>query len=145
MQVGFLICDPSVEKPTLLKDKFWDEVIPTELAYTVGSQMFRAEEFKGSAEVTLEKNISDTTRASAIFHTDEEHNFKKRKYSIDTIYESIRTIRDRKKERLIDRVLHRDLNVNGQQDTFSLPGKSSQCPVTGRLSGMEVRDAFGLE
>ena len=33
-QVGFLICDPTVEKPDLLKDKFWDQVIPDQLPYT---------------------------------------------------------------------------------------------------------------
>ena len=33
-QVGFLICDPTVAKPDLLKDKFWDSVIPSQLPYT---------------------------------------------------------------------------------------------------------------
>ena len=28
VQVGYLICDPLVEKPDLLKDKFWSQVIP---------------------------------------------------------------------------------------------------------------------
>ena len=31
-QVGFLICDPTVAKPDLLKDKFWD--FPSQLPYT---------------------------------------------------------------------------------------------------------------
>ena len=33
-QVGFLICDPTGAKPDLLKDKFWDSVIPSQLPYT---------------------------------------------------------------------------------------------------------------
>ena len=53
IQVGFLICDPAVENPDLLKDKFWSEVIPSELPYTVGYENYKVEEFKGSAEMTI--------------------------------------------------------------------------------------------
>ena len=52
-QVGFLIVDPVVEKPDLLKDKFWDEIIPQEMLYTVGSVGDRGTEFQGSAEIAL--------------------------------------------------------------------------------------------
>jgi hypothetical protein len=34
MQVGFLISDPIVEKPDLLKDKFWNEIIPQARVHT---------------------------------------------------------------------------------------------------------------
>ena len=37
-QVGYMICDPTVEKPDLLKDRFWDEIIPQDLLYSVGSE-----------------------------------------------------------------------------------------------------------
>ena len=33
-----MICDPTVEKPDLLKDRFWDEIIPQDLLYSVGSE-----------------------------------------------------------------------------------------------------------
>lgn len=38
------------EHPELLKDQFWDEVVPKELPYTVASEHYRREEPKGSAE-----------------------------------------------------------------------------------------------
>ena len=60
LQVGFLTCDPTVEKPELLKDKFWNEIIPSDIPYTVGSEAYKAEEFKGSAEMTLD--LKDTEK-----------------------------------------------------------------------------------
>lgn len=38
------------EHPELLKDQYWDEVVPRELPYTVASEHYRREEPKGSAE-----------------------------------------------------------------------------------------------
>lgn len=38
------------EHPELLKDQYWDEVVPKELPYTVASEHYRREEPKGSAE-----------------------------------------------------------------------------------------------
>lgn len=36
--------------PELLQDKFWNEVVPDELPYTVASENYRKYEPKGSAE-----------------------------------------------------------------------------------------------
>jgi len=38
------------EHPELLKDQYWDEVVPKDLPYTVASEHYRREEPKGSAE-----------------------------------------------------------------------------------------------
>lgn len=38
------------EHPELLQDKFWNEVVPDELPYTVASENYRKYEPKGSAE-----------------------------------------------------------------------------------------------
>lgn len=38
------------EHPELLKDQYWDEVVPKELPYTVASEHYRRNEPKGSAE-----------------------------------------------------------------------------------------------
>lgn len=38
------------EHPELLKDQFWEEVVPKDLLYTVGSEYYRRYEPKGSAE-----------------------------------------------------------------------------------------------
>ena len=48
-----------VEKPELLKDKFWNEIIPSDMPYTVGAQPYKAQEFKGSAEMTLDVKEGD--------------------------------------------------------------------------------------
>ena len=42
-QVGFLICDPTVAKPDLLKDKFWDSAIPSQLPYTKVASLYLAD------------------------------------------------------------------------------------------------------
>lgn len=38
------------EHPELLKDQFWDDVVPKDLPYTVASEHYRREEPKGSAD-----------------------------------------------------------------------------------------------
>lgn len=38
------------EHPELLKDQYWEEVVPKDLPYTVASEHYRKEEPKGSAE-----------------------------------------------------------------------------------------------
>lgn len=38
------------EHPELLKDQYWDEVVPKDLPYTVASEQYRREEPAGSAE-----------------------------------------------------------------------------------------------
>lgn len=38
------------EHPELLKDQYWEEVVPKELPYTVASEHYRRHEPKGSAE-----------------------------------------------------------------------------------------------
>lgn len=88
IQVGFLIVDPIVEKPDLLKDKFWDEIIPQEMLYTVGSVGDRGTEFQGSAEITL--NVEEADR---IYSDKSFNNFglRRRVNSNETIYESIRS------------------------------------------------------
>lgn len=45
-----IVDEMHMEHPELLKDQFWDEVVPKELLYTVGSEHYRRFEPKGSAE-----------------------------------------------------------------------------------------------
>lgn len=61
------------EHPELLKDQYWDEVVPKDLPYTVGSEHYRREEPKGSAEFykvkesdALYANISNNRRKSIV-------------------------------------------------------------------------------
>lgn len=39
------------EHPELLKDQYWEEVVPKDLPYTVASEHYRRDEPKGSAEM----------------------------------------------------------------------------------------------
>ena len=59
IQVGFLICDPLVTKPELLRDRFWSTSIPAQMPYTKAAEAFKKEEYKGSAEVYLKVKESD--------------------------------------------------------------------------------------
>jgi len=53
-QVGYMIVELDDSTPELLKDRYWDEIIPKEIPYTVAAEKFKKEEFKGSAEETVE-------------------------------------------------------------------------------------------
>ena len=59
IQVGFLICDPLVTKPELVRDRFWSTSIPAQMPYTKAAEAFKKEEYKGSAEVYLKVKESD--------------------------------------------------------------------------------------
>lgn len=51
MQAAYMIVDEMHEEhPELLKDQYWDEVVPKDLPYTVASECYRRAEPKGSAE-----------------------------------------------------------------------------------------------
>ena len=90
IQVGFLMTDPTVEKPELLRDKFWAEILPPELPYTVGSRPAKQSEFPGSAEIFLEVKEEEKLYT-------EVSGSRPRKYSglallkRENVYESIRS------------------------------------------------------
>ena len=97
IQVGYMICDPAVQKPDLLKDKFWESVIPKEMLYSVGSDGYGkilSPEFRGSAEVALDDKLEESetgygeTRYQEAGMTSE---LMRRRVSNTTLYESIRT------------------------------------------------------
>ena len=96
IQVGFLMSDPTVEKPELLRDKFWDEILPPELPYTVGSRADKQSEFRGSAEIFLE--VKDEEKVYSDPGPEEvSGSSEQRKYSglallkRENVYESIRS------------------------------------------------------
>lgn len=60
------------EHPELLKDQYWEEVVPQELPYTVASEHYRRSEPKGSAE-TYKVKPSDAMYANII--TSKRQNF----------------------------------------------------------------------
>ncbi|XP_055621338.1 bestrophin-2 [Toxorhynchites rutilus septentrionalis] len=51
IKASYMIVDEMhAEHPELLKDQYWEEVVPKDLPYTVASEHYRREEPKGSAE-----------------------------------------------------------------------------------------------
>jgi bestrophin, other len=50
-QAAYMIVDEMHEEhPELLKDQYWEEVVPKDLPYTVAAEQYRRKEPKGSAE-----------------------------------------------------------------------------------------------
>ena len=62
-QVGYLIVEHE-ESPELLQDKYWDMTIPQDIPYTIAAEKYKAEEFVGSAEATLQIKESDKVYGS---------------------------------------------------------------------------------
>ena len=91
------MCDPTVEKPELLRDKFWEDVVPPHLPYTVGAQRYRQPEFRGSAELFLRVKDDDKLYAESPPAPREPSECRNRKHSgfallkKENLYESIRS------------------------------------------------------
>lgn len=73
------------EHPELLKDQYWDEVIPKDLPYTVASEQYRKEEPKGSAEHYKVKD-SDALYANVMLGTQIHSHVHHRKSHQDDMY-----------------------------------------------------------
>ena len=155
--MGFLICDPEVEKPDLLKDKFWSEVIPSELPYTIGSEIYKAEEFKRSAEMALnirneEKLYSDGSIIYAGLSSLGQPNLKRRTFSKETVYESIWTAdsKNTKRGKLVEIILKRNDKKRKTQiqqkrkDPKDDPTRTIASSSTIKLSGADIREANRL-
>ena len=61
--MGYLIVEHD-ESPELLQDKYWDMTIPQDIPYTIAAEKYKAEEFVGSAEATLQIKESDKVYGS---------------------------------------------------------------------------------
>lgn len=73
------------EHPELLKDQYWDEVVPKDLPYTVASEQYRREEPKGSAEHYKVKD-SDALYANVILGPQIHNHVQHRKTHQDDMY-----------------------------------------------------------
>ena len=73
------------EHPELLKDQYWDEVVPKDLPYTVASEQYRREEPKGSAEHYKVKD-SDALYANVMLGTQIHNHVQHRKTHQDDMY-----------------------------------------------------------
>lgn len=73
------------EHPELLKDQYWDDVVPKDLPYTVASEQYRREEPKGSAEHYKVKE-SDALYANVLLGTQVHNHNQHRKSHQDDMY-----------------------------------------------------------
>uniref|UniRef100_A0A069DWF1 Bestrophin homolog n=1 Tax=Panstrongylus megistus TaxID=65343 RepID=A0A069DWF1_9HEMI len=68
IKAAYMIVDEMHEEhPELLKDQYWDEVVPRDLPYTVASEHYRKHEPKGSAEFYKVKQ-SEALYANLVHH-----------------------------------------------------------------------------
>ncbi|XP_065349859.1 bestrophin-4 [Cloeon dipterum] len=66
IKAGYMIVDEMHEEhPELLKDQYWEEVVPRDLPYTVASEHYRRDEPKGSAQLYRVKE-SDAVYANML-------------------------------------------------------------------------------
>ncbi|XP_023339172.1 bestrophin-4 [Eurytemora carolleeae] len=72
IQVSYLIVDQLHQThPPLIKDQFWDNVVPDELPYTVAAEQFRCEPYAGSAaEVEVGAEQSEFVNLETIAEED---------------------------------------------------------------------------
>lgn len=87
------------EHPELLKDQYWDEVVPKDLPYTVASEQYRREEPKGSAEHYKVKD-SDALYANVMLGTQIHNHVQHRKTHQDDMYADYVSARHRTRRNL---------------------------------------------
>ena len=98
IQVGFLISDPTVAQPDLLKEGLWSGAMPRTLPYTKAAETFKKDEFKGSAEVHLKVKESDKIYSDMSLYGSLNARMVDTE-SFDGIYETINTTTRRNQKR----------------------------------------------
>ncbi|XP_021963480.1 bestrophin-3 [Folsomia candida] len=85
LQVGYLIVDGMhKEIPELLKDQYWDEIVPPELPHTVASEAYKESPFEGSTSnvIVSEKNAAVMPPSDPALHASaSSHNLLKTSHS----------------------------------------------------------------
>lgn len=95
LKAGYMIVDEMHEEhPELLKDQYWDEVIPKDLPYTLASEQYRKEEPKGSAEHYKVKE-SDSLYANVILGTHHNHSQHRKTHQDDMYADYVSCFRSR--------------------------------------------------
>lgn len=126
IKAGYMIVDEMHEEhPELLKDQYWDDVVPKDLPYTVASEQYRKEEPKGSAEHYKVKE-SDALYANVMLGTQIQSHGQHRKTHQDDVYadyESVDTpLVERKKNGWFQRQITRVGSIRSSSTTYSSGG-----------------------
>ncbi|XP_076286505.1 bestrophin family protein [Lasioglossum baleicum] len=124
IKAGYMIVDEMHEEhPELLKDQYWDEVVPKDLPYTVASEQYRREEPKGSAEHYKVKE-SDALYANVMIGTTIHNHVQHRKNQDDMYadYESVDTPLVERRKNWLQRQITRMGSVRSSSTTYSSGG-----------------------
>ncbi|XP_026671178.1 bestrophin-3 isoform X2 [Ceratina calcarata] len=125
IKAGYMIVDEMHEEhPELLKDQYWDEVVPKDLPYTVASEQYRREEPKGSAEHYKVKE-SDALYANVLLGTQLHNHVQHRKTHQDDMYadyESVDTPLVERRKNWLQRQITRMGSVRSSSTTYSSGG-----------------------
>ncbi|XP_043263083.1 uncharacterized protein LOC122403557 [Colletes gigas] len=125
IKAGYMIVDEMHEEhPELLKDQYWDEVVPKDLPYTVASEQYRREEPKGSAEHYKVKE-SDALYANVMLGTQIHNHVQHRKPHQDDMYadyESVDTPIVERRKNWLQRQITRMGSVRSSSTTYSSGG-----------------------
>ncbi|GLV33970.1 Bestrophin 2 [Carabus blaptoides fortunei] len=118
IKAAYMIVDEMHEEhPELLRDQYWEEVVPKDLPYTVASEHYRREEPKGSAELYKVKQ-SDAVYANlgSVRH----HSRKMPPDDMYADYESVDTpIVERRKNNWFTRQITRMGSVRSASTAYS--------------------------
>jgi bestrophin, other len=112
-QASYMIVDEMHEEhPELLKDQYWEEVVPKDLPYTVASEHYRRHEPKGSAE-TYKVKESDAVYANIMP--------AKRSLNDDVYadYESVDTPMVERRKNWFSRQMHRMGSMRSSSTAYS--------------------------
>ncbi|CAO1321326.1 unnamed protein product [Diamesa serratosioi] len=117
IKASYMIVDEMHEEhPELLKDQYWEEVVPKDLPYTVASEHYRRHEPKGSAE-TYKVKESDAVYANIMPG--------KRSMTNDDVYadyESVDTPMVERRKNWFSRQMHRMGSMRSSSTAYSSGG-----------------------
>ncbi|XP_052122189.1 bestrophin-2 isoform X6 [Frankliniella occidentalis] len=117
IKAAYMIVDEMHEEhPELLKDQYWDEVVPKDLPYTVASECYRRAEPKGSAEDYKVKD-SDALYANLMPQRN-----KPGPEDVYADYESVDTPLVERRKNWFQRQLQRMGSVRSSSTTYSSAG-----------------------
>lgn len=104
------------EHPELLKDQYWEEVVPKDLPYTVASEHYRRHEPKGSAEMYKVKE------ADAVYANIMPGNNRRLTDDVYADYESVDTPMVERRKNWFSRQMHRMGSMRSSSTAYSSGG-----------------------
>ncbi|XP_025406006.1 bestrophin-4 isoform X1 [Sipha flava] len=122
IKAAYMIVDEMHEEhPELLKDQYWDEVVPKDLPYTVASEHYRREEPKGSADkYKVKESDSLYANMAPVNHIHCRKSAVPEDMYAD--YESVDTPMAERRKNWFQRQIHRVGSIRSSSTTYSSGG-----------------------